>query len=137
MKLFFVVVLLIFFHCVLAFAEENVPVILIKTNGDCNSVSLQSLSIKFVKDTMFCENSDGKYCLTIKDVRSMLFTASSLPPSSSIGERLYNDKDETFYKIYTIDGKLVSGIKVIDLKRLPRGLYIVKSSGVARKVLIR
>ncbi len=126
MKFFLIAFLLSSFHCISAFAEDSAPVILIyDITGSCDSVRLQSLSIKLVNDSMFCDNTDGNYNFSLKNLKKILFSVSSLMPASLSGERLQKDLGKIM--VFSIDGKLVSneGQKEIDLKQLPRGLYII------------
>ena len=74
---------------------------------------------------MFCDNTDGNYNFSLKNLKKILFSVSSLMPASLSGERLQKDLGKIM--VFSIDGKLVSneGQKEIDLKQLPRGLYII------------
>ena len=110
------------------------PFLVFQTNGgETTSVSVESLTIKYVDGQLVATNGDGNVSFALTDMSKMFFTKDE---TTGI-DRAENDTKQM--EVFTLDGIRMGSFESMDKVKgcLKSGIYIVKTSNRTFKTAVK
>lgn len=110
------------------------PFLIFQTNsGETTTVSVESLTIKYVDGQLVATNADGNVSFALADMSKMFFAkdeTTNIDNAENCTERL---------EVFTLDGIRMGSFESMDRvkERLKTGIYIVKTSKRTFKTAVK